>query len=131
MPPKAPTILVVDDEEMVLRFVNIVLTKAGFRVLAASGGPAALKLCNQGAEEIDVAVLDVVMPQLDGPHVFERLRQAYPNLRVLFMSGYTEAEVTRRCGGREVAEFLKKPFTSGELLARVKQIVEGQITVQA
>ena len=113
MSRNAPTILVADDEAMVLNFVGLVLKKTGFRVLPASGGAAALKLCQDGAEAIDLAVLDVVMPHMDGPQLCMHLRDVYPNLRVLFMSGYNEDEVNRRLGfAVEAGEFLRKPFTA-------------------
>jgi DNA-binding response OmpR family regulator len=132
MPRTTPTILVADDEEMVLNFVGLVLRKAGFRVLPALGGTAALKLCQDGAEELDLALLDIVMPQMDGPQLWTRLRGVYPNLRVLFMSGFSDEEVSRRCGGDTgLAEFLKKPFTASELLQRVKRITEGPATFSA
>ena len=132
MPRNAPTILVADDEEMVLNFVGLVLKKAGFHVLPAHGGAAALKLCRDGAEELDLALLDIVMPQMDGPQLCTRLRTAYPNLRVIFMSGFSEEEVSRRCGDvPELAEFLKKPFTAAELVARVKRMMDRPLTFGA
>src|SRR5436190_4299177 len=132
MPSKAPTILVADDEEMVLNFVGLVLKKAGFRVLPASGGAAALNLCQDGGEALDLALLDIVMPQMDGPQLCARLRRAYPNLRVIFMSGFSEEEVSRRCGDSpESAEFLKKPFTASELLMRVKRMIDRPVTFGA
>jgi two-component system cell cycle sensor histidine kinase/response regulator CckA len=132
MPRNAPAILVADDEEMVLNFIRLVLKKTGFRVLAASGGAAALKLCNDGAEAIDMAVIDIVMPHMDGRQLCTQLRDVYPNLRVLFISGYDEEEVSRRLGGAlDTGDFLRKPFTAGELLARVKQISEQPLTFHA
>src|SRR5437763_767545 len=92
----APTILVADDEEMVLGFIVLVLRKAGFRVLSASGGEAALKLCQDGAEPIDLALVDSEMPRMDGGQLCARLWSLYPNLRVLFMSGYGEDDARRR-----------------------------------
>jgi DNA-binding response OmpR family regulator len=129
MPQTAPTILVIDDEEMILNFVNLVLKKAGFRVLRAVNGDAALKLCQDGAETVHMALLDIVMPEMDGPQLCTRLRNLYPGLRVLFISGFSEEEVSRRCGGPlGPADFLKKPFTATELLDRVKRLIERPLT---
>src|SRR5438045_1077055 len=129
MPQTAPAILVIDDEDMILNFVSLVLKKAGFRVLRASNGDAALKLCQDGAETLGMALLDIVMPEMDGPQLCTRLRDLYPNLRVLFMSGFSEEEVSRRCGGSPgQADFLKKPFTATALLARVKGLLERPLT---
>src|SRR5215813_13235741 len=93
-----PTILVADDEDVVLNFVATVLRRAGFRVLAAPGPRVALKLTKRGAELIDLALLDIVMPEMDGPCLSDALRRYYPGLRILFMSGFNEEEVNRRCG---------------------------------
>src|SRR5438270_4271209 len=109
MSRSAPTILVAEDEETILRFVSLVLTRSGYRVLPAACGAAALKLCDSGAEALDLALLDIVMPRMDGPQLCTRLRGVYPDLRVLYMSGFSDEEVTRRCGTATV--ILKKPFT--------------------
>jgi two-component system cell cycle sensor histidine kinase/response regulator CckA len=132
MPPTAPVILVADDEEMVLNFVGLVLKKAGFGVLPAPGGAAALKLVAQRPEPPDLALLDIVMPHMDGPRLCRSLRDLYPNLRVLFMSGYNEEEVNRRCGGGIMdADLIKKPFTATELLSRVRRIIERPASLNA
>jgi two-component system cell cycle sensor histidine kinase/response regulator CckA len=129
MPQTAPTILVIDDEEMILNFVGLVLKKAGFRVLSASSGKAALKLCQNGAEPLDLALLDIVMPEMDGPQVAFGLRSLYPALRILFMSGYTEEEISRRCGDIPgAADLLKKPFTASELLNRINRLIGRPVT---
>src|SRR5882724_5770398 len=99
MPQSVPTVLIADDEQMVLNFAELALRRAGFRVLAASGGQAALDLCRAGAEHLDLALLDVVMPRMDGAQLCVALRAVYPNLRVLFMSGFNEDGVGDRCGG--------------------------------
>src|SRR2546430_6896549 len=114
---------------MILNFVSLFLKKAGFRVLRASNGDAALKLCQDGAATLDMVVLDIVMPEMDGPLLCTRLRDLYPSLRVLFMSGFSEEEISRRCGGPPgPADFLKKPFTATELLERVKRLIERPLT---
>src|SRR5947207_1504074 len=82
------TVLVADDEEIVLNFVSLVLRKAGFPVIAALGGTQALELVRNSREPILLAVLDMVMPDLNGPEVFFQLREIYPGIRALFMSGY-------------------------------------------
>jgi CheY-like chemotaxis protein len=123
-----PTILVADDEQMVLKFVDLVLTRAGYRVLAAPEGREAIRLCKDGAEPIELALLDVVMPGVDGPQLYERLREMYPGLRVLFFSGYDDAEVRRRCGDHPALEVLEKPFDSDQLLRRVRELLERSQT---
>lgn len=121
----APSVLVADDEGMVLKFVSLVLKRAGYHVLAASSGPEALELATVNPERPDLAILDLVMPGMDGVELYDRLREIYPGLHVVFISGYSEEEVNRRCAGRmDVINLLKKPFTSTGLLARVRTMID-------
>src|SRR5262245_48783678 len=93
-----PAILIADDENVVLDFTGLVLKRAGFRVLTAASAAGALTLCKQGAEPIDAAILDIVMPEMNGFDLRDNLRQYYPVLPVLFMSGYPANEVNHRFG---------------------------------
>jgi CheY-like chemotaxis protein len=119
-----PLILVADDEAIILNVVTVVLRKAGFRVLSASGGTQALQLAETSEEPVFLAVLDIVMPGLDGPQLANRLREIYPDLRVLFISAYTLPPIGVPTG----ADFLGKPFTSDELLRRVNAAVARPLT---
>jgi CheY-like chemotaxis protein len=119
-----PLILVADDEAIILKVVAVVLRKAGFRVLSASCATQALQLVEASQEPISLAVLDVVMPDLDGPQLCVRLRETCPDLRVLFISGYNLPPSGLPTG----ADFLSKPFTSAELLRRVNAAVSGPLT---
>jgi CheY-like chemotaxis protein len=127
---QSPAILVADDEEVILTFVDMVLRRAGFRVIAASDGPEALRLTQHGAEPLALAVLDIIMPEMDGPALSRVLRKDYPDLRVLYMSGFNQEEISRRCGG-ERSDFLRKPFTSEQLLNRVRRELERPVTLGA
>jgi signal transduction histidine kinase len=116
------TILLVEDEPAVRAVALRVLERAGYRVLAATGGEAALRLA---AEEpsIDLVLTDVVMPGMGGAALAERLRAARPGIRVLFMSGYS-ADLPKGLaptGGG----LLEKPFTPAALLARVAEAIGG------
>jgi two-component system cell cycle sensor histidine kinase/response regulator CckA len=124
MPRPQTTILVADDEAMVLKFVHLVLTRAGYRVLGAVEAKEAIQLCNAGAEPVELALLDVVMPGIDGPQLYARLREMYPGLRVLYFSGYDDPEVRRRVGDDPELEVLEKPFDSDQLLRRVRKLLE-------
>jgi CheY-like chemotaxis protein len=119
-----PLILVADDEAIILNVVTVVLRKAGFRVLPASSGTQALQIAETSEEPIFLAVLDIVMPGLDGPHLATRLREIYPGLRVLFISGYAMPASGIPAG----ADFLGKPFTASELLRRVTAAVARPLT---
>jgi CheY-like chemotaxis protein len=110
-----PLVLVADDEAIILNVVTVVLRKAGYRVLSASGGYQALTLVEASEEPVCLAVLDVVIPDLNGPELFDRLRQINPDMRALFISGYSRP----RSGAPLGSDFLPKPFTAAELLRRL------------
>jgi CheY-like chemotaxis protein len=122
-----PLVLVADDEAIILNVVTVVLRKAGYRVLSASGGYQALTLVEASEEPVCLAVLDVVIPDLNGPELFDRLRQINPDMRALFISGYSRP----RSGAPLGSDFLPKPFTAAELLRRLQQTAERPMTQRA
>jgi CheY-like chemotaxis protein len=117
------TILLVEDEEQVLRLGRKVLTQQGYRVLAAASPAAALELAEQHEGQIDLLLTDVVMPGMNGRQLSERLRASQPGLRCLFMSGYT-ADVLAPHGVLEAGvELLHKPFSIQSLSEKVREIL--------
>jgi CheY-like chemotaxis protein len=120
--PEGPTVLVVDDEEIILKVVTVVLRRAGFRVLAATNGADALDLARASGAPIFLAVLDLVMPQLGGARLLAHLHELDPRIRALFISGYNPPR-----GVPEGCQFLSKPFTAAELLRSVGDA--GQRTI--
>jgi len=119
------TILVAEDESKVLDLVCKCLVGRGFAVLAASSAEAALEILHaRGPAGIDLLITDVVMPHIAGPVLASRACELLPNLRVLFMSGYTE-DVIRHYGiARRNATFLQKPFAPSELVRKVGQLLD-------
>ena len=110
------TILVVEDEESVRTLVVRMLERAGFRVLQAPNGAAALSLVGTRLREIDLLLSDVVMPGMRGPELYEVLRTARPDLRAVFMSGYPAEDGARVRGA---APILAKPFSTEDLVAAI------------
>jgi two-component system, cell cycle sensor histidine kinase and response regulator CckA len=110
------TILYVDDEEMLQNLGHTVLSSFGYRVLTASNGAEALELFDQHAQEIDLVVTDLVMPGMSGRELMDQLRRRAPGLRILCTSGYWS-----RAGGQKEEWYLRKPFTSQDLLRKVKE----------
>ena len=125
------TVLVVDDESMVLNFCCMALREHGFQVFSASSGMQSLPLFNSGRAFIDLALLDVVMPGLSGVELAKRIQQLSPTTKILFMSGYTPAEIARLIG-KEMADqrSIWKPFTA-DVLVRMIGNVMGNVTAQA
>ena len=118
------TILVVEDGDAVRNLVCLMLVQNGYRVLEARDGHHALRICETHVEPIQLVLTDLVMPNMRGADLAERLRRARPDLRILLMSGYPEQPVIQRRGCDPVA-FLPKPFTSFELVAKVRQVLDS------
>ena len=122
----AATVLLVEDEEAVRGFARAVLASGGYRVLEAAAGAEALEIAQAAGEPIDLLLTDVVMPGMNGKDLAERLAGAYPGLRVLFMSGYTENAIAPRGVVEKGTTLIQKPFGAEELLARVLEELEGR-----
>jgi signal transduction histidine kinase len=116
----ARTLLVVEDESAVRELVRTALTRAGYRVLAARDGEEALTRAAAHAGRIDLLLTDVVMPGMNGRELALRFRQARPDARVLFMSGFASDVIAADGGLSGDSELLMKPFTPDELLSRVR-----------
>ncbi len=117
--PAAPSgaVLLVDDEEHVLRLMRVFLQRAGFRVLTASSGAAALELIRSGPVGVGLVILDLTMPGLSGAATLMELRKLVPDLPVVITSGYSEEEAAQHCNGQPIQGFLPKPYLSADLVA--------------
>jgi len=119
------TILLVEDEDVVRALAQQILERRGYRVLAASGGEEALRLASARNGDIDLLVTDVVMPQMNGRELAERLTAAYPAVCVLFMSGYAEGALVPSGPSQSVAPFLPKPYSPDTLVRAVREALDG------
>ena len=120
-PQAAPTVLVVDDEEIVCMFVLAALQQRGYRVLSANRGEAGLRCFSENHAEIDLVVSDVVMPDISGYKMVEGIRNIRPDVPVLFITG-TMQELP--AWARETCCVLRKPFTLNILVCSVKECLE-------
>lgn len=114
----AATVLLVEDNRMLLDFVQLLLEEQGYTVMVAETPVAGITLARTG-KEIDLLVSDVVMPQMNGTQLYERLLKTRPGLRVLFMSGYSSGIQIPHAGHVEMLNFIAKPFTSETFLKKV------------
>jgi signal transduction histidine kinase len=119
------TILLVEDEQMVLKLARQILATQGYRVLEAKNGEAALRMCAHDQGPIDLLLTDVIMPEMSGPELAERLHRLRPELRVLFMSGYTDDAIVHHGVLEEGANFIQKPFAPDVLARKVRQILKS------
>jgi len=115
-----PTVLVVDDEPLILKMMALALEQDGFTVLTAESGAQAIAIARSRPGVIDVLVSDVVMPGMDGPTMASKLRKDDPELQILFMSGFCESAVL---DNTRPFPLLAKPFSLGTLLLTVRELV--------
>jgi two-component system, cell cycle sensor histidine kinase and response regulator CckA len=120
----AETILLAEDEEMVRRLAREVLEIYGYRVLVATGGSAALLICERHEGPISLLVTDVVMPEMSGRELAARLAHMRPEMKVLYMSGYTDASVAGQESLEDRSDFLQKPFTPAALARKVREMLD-------
>ncbi|HCC56223.1 MAG TPA: hypothetical protein DEQ47_02995 [Solibacterales bacterium] len=120
----AGTILVVDDEDIVLRAVKIGLERQGYQVLQASSGGAAIELFQRERNRIVGVLLDSSMPGMGGHEVLPELRKIKPDIHVIVSSGYSEAETIRLFSGQTISGFLQKPYTSTRLAEEIKRALQ-------
>jgi DNA-binding NtrC family response regulator len=123
VPAFQTTVLAVDDDRAILELIGGVLRDAGYRVLLANGGRNAIEMYEGSTDPIHLLLTDVIMPDLTGPVVAERLRRRDPQLPVLFISGFHDADLVQRFVTSKGFTLLPKPFTMDALLRVVQQSI--------
>jgi len=125
LPKGSETILVVDDEESVRKLVTAILQSNGYSVIVAASGAAALAAFDKNAHKVDLVLTDIVMPQMDGFEVAQRLAEKRRDVKILFMSGYRDHPIASGAGpaGRG---YLSKPFTPNSLLFKVREMLDDR-----
>jgi two-component system, cell cycle sensor histidine kinase and response regulator CckA len=119
------TVLVVEDENLLRKLMRTILESLGYFVLDAKGGEEAFHICRNYKGPLHLLITDVVMPKMKGPEVADRLRSLYPQMKVLFVSGYT-ADMIDQHGILETGiQFLQKPFAPFDLENRVRELLDS------
>jgi two-component system, cell cycle sensor histidine kinase and response regulator CckA len=119
------TVLVAEDDESVRKMVSGILRQVGYQVLEADDGAEALQLFKENQEEIDLVLLDTVMPQLSGLDAYTKISELKPDIRVLFTSGYSPRRIPRELFENENFKLLLKPFGPADLLREVREAIEA------
>ena len=122
----AETILLVEDETRVRRLIADVLISRGYQVLEATRGDEALRLCEERKDPIDMAVIDVVMPEMSGPDLVRQITPLHPESLVLYISGYTDEAIIRHGILESGAAFLQKPFLPDALVRKVREVLDSR-----
>jgi CheY-like chemotaxis protein len=123
-PRGAETILVAEDEPLVLELTRASLAAAGYTVLTATNGVEAIELAVSGAHQLSLAVLDVVMPQLGGEAVLRDLRKRIPGLPVIFATGHGWTALSNESVSERIA-ILQKPYGRAALLHKVREMLDA------
>ncbi len=117
-------VLVVEDNEMVRGFISTTLKQLGYQVFEASNGKEALELIREKGFQPDLLITDLVMPEMSGDELARNIRDIYPNIAVIYMSGYTNDHVGPKDRERKDIGFLKKPFNIVELAQKVREVLD-------
>ena len=118
------TVLLVDDEEMIIDVGRGLLGELGYTVMAARSGPEALEVYRQNSGRIDIVIMDMIMPGLGGGETFDRLKRINPNVKVLLSSGYSINGQASKIMERGCDGFIQKPFTLMQLSAKIREILD-------
>ncbi len=119
------TILVAEDERQVLDFATNILREARYTVFPARNGEEGLSILENHAGRIDLLLTDIIMPGMSGGELVRRMRMIHPELRVLYMSGFTQYTVVSQGILESVSPFIWKPFSPRELLRKVREVLES------
>lgn len=120
------TILVVEDEKTVADLARDILLRFGYSVLVVNSGREAVDLYRQRSQDIAAVILDMVMPEMDGGEVFQRLRAVNPHVKVIISTGGDSASDVDEILQQGAAGFIQKPFRIAELAAAVSEAVGGK-----
>jgi CheY-like chemotaxis protein len=123
------TIVVVDDEDAVRRLVTKTLERHGYRILSAGSGLEAIRAVEKFKHKIDLALIDLMMPELSGRATYRELAKLRPGLKVIYMSGYSQLIAASEKLAEPGDEFLYKPYTLAGLVSRVQQVLKTAIDI--
>jgi CheY-like chemotaxis protein len=119
------SILLVEDDDQIRRMVRSLLSSENYTVIEASNGIEGLQKAQESDSAIDLLPSDMLLPELSGYDLAVRLRELYPRIRVILMTGYIEGEIVQRCVEELNALFLDKPFQPAQLRQTVRDALSG------
>ena len=125
MVPGSETVLLVDDEQTILEACAAMLERMGYHVLVARGGNEAITIYREHQAEIDLVILDIIMPDMSGGEVFDHLLRIDPEVRVLLSSGYSIEDQAAEIMGRGCDGFIQKPYQLEQLHRNIREIMES------
>ena len=123
--PVSSTVLIVEDERTVRSLIEDVLKDRGYLVLSAENAEQALVLAHDQKGPIHLLVTDIILPTMLGTQLAGELQTLIPDIKVLFMSGYSDKEIVRRTQGGKSVPFIQKPFTPQEFCSKVHEVLNA------
>lgn len=118
-------ILLVDDEEYIRNMAKTIFEKKGYRIILAENGESAIKIYNQYAEEIKLIILDMILPDIDGTHVCQKIKAKCSKSKIILTSGYTNDSTVNSMLEQGVESFVPKPWDLPQLLKETKRVLKG------
>ena len=125
LPGGSETILIIDDEIHIVSMLTQILSKIGYRVLSTTSASQALALCREYKGTINVALSDIIMPDMNGVDLMNMLRESQPKMKAIFMSGYTNNMAVESAGMDKNMVFLQKPFTFEDLAGKIRATLDA------
>jgi CheY-like chemotaxis protein len=125
MPGGNETILIIEDEEFLIEYMEGVLRGKGYQTLTARDGEAAIEIYKNHGKDIDLVVSDLGLPRLSGRDVFTRLKEINPGLKLVVASGYIEPELRTEMTRSGAKEFLQKPYQPSAILKCVRKVLDS------
>lgn len=120
------TILLVEDEEAILKMAQMMLERLGYTVLATNNPDEAIRLSHASRKEIHMLITDVVMPSMNGRELAEKILKTFPKMKCLYMSGYTADVIAHKGILDEGVNFINKPFSKLDLSAKLRELFNGK-----
>jgi CheY-like chemotaxis protein len=129
IPTGNETILLVEDEPAILRMTRMMLERKGYSVLPAATPADALGIANASGGKIDLLMTDVVMPEMNGRDLAEKVTKIFPDIKLLFMSGYAADVITHQGVLEEGVAFMQKPFATNELAKKIREVLDNSSSI--
>ena len=118
------TILIVEDETEVLRLTSRILTSKGFKIIEANSPGEAIQICRKRGDSVDLVLTDVIMPNMSGPELVTEIMKQFPEIKVLYMSGFTADIIAVNSIISSDVPFIHKPFSLKSLIDKVSEILD-------
>ena len=119
------TVLLVDDDPMIINVVNLMLSKLGYKPIAAENGDQAIAALKDPGNKIDIVLLDIVMPGEGGIKILYRIREFMPSIPIIMISGFAIDDLFAEALTSEVSGFIQKPFGAAGLSEKIRKILDG------